>query len=142
MKEKLVNLLAQKQELKQGDVLSTLLFNRYINDLPNVLNKEINNEEDQLHARKLDNVDINNLLFVIDLTKLSWSKYDLLKKISNLENYCEKLGLELNFDKTKVMVFNKKGSTVKHEHKYTYLGFTFIPSGRKHKGIENLLKNV
>ena len=89
-------------------MLSTLLFNRYINDLPNVLNKEINNEEDQLHARKLDNVDINNLLFVIDLTKLSWSKYDLLKKISNLENYCEKLGLELNFDKTKVMVFNKK----------------------------------
>ena len=82
------------------------------------------------------------MLFVIDLTKLSWSKYDLLKKISNLENYCEKLGLELNFDKTKVMVFNKKGSTVKHEHKYTYLGFTFIPSGRKHKGIENLLKNA
>ena len=25
-----------------------------------------------------------------DLTILSWSKYDLQKKISNLENYCEK----------------------------------------------------
>ena len=25
---------------------------------------------------------------------------------------------------------------------YTYLGFTFIPSGKKHKGIENLTNNA
>ena len=85
---------------------------------------------------------------------MSWSKHDIQKKISNLENHCEKWGLELNLDKTKVMIFNKQGSTVK-KHKfyfqgkkieivgqYTYLGFTFIPSGKKHKGIENLLKKA
>ena len=76
--------------LKQGDVLSTLLFNLYINDLPNFSNKENNTEADQPHIPKLDNVTINNILFADDLTILSWSKYDLQKKISNLENYCEK----------------------------------------------------
>ena len=70
-------------------MLSTLLFNLYINDLPEFLNKESNIEEDQLHTPKLDNVAINNLSFADDLTILSWSKYDLQKKISNLGNYCE-----------------------------------------------------
>ena len=73
--------------LKQGDVLSTFLFSLCINDLPDFLNKESNTEEDQLHISKLDNITINNLLFTDDLTILSWSKYDIQKKISNLENY-------------------------------------------------------
>ena len=65
--------------LKQSDVLSTLLFKLYINDLPDFLNKESNTEEDELHTPKLDNVTINNLLFADDLTILSWSKFDLQK---------------------------------------------------------------
>ena len=47
-----------KIELKQSDVLSTLLFNLYINDLPDFLNKENNTEEDQLLTPKLGNVTI------------------------------------------------------------------------------------
>ena len=43
------------------------------------------------------------------MTILSWSKYDLQKKISNLENCCEKWGLGLNLDKTKVMDLTNKG---------------------------------
>ena len=69
-----------KIELKQGDVLSTFLFNLYINYLSRFLNKESNTEEDQLHIPKLDNITINNLLLADDLTILSWSKYDLQKK--------------------------------------------------------------
>ena len=76
-------------------MLSTFLFN-----LPSFLNKESNTEEDHLHISKLDYIPINNLLLADDLTILSWSKYDLQKKVSNLENYCEKWGLELNLDKT------------------------------------------
>ena len=63
------------------DILNTFLFNLYLNDLPDFLNKQSNSDEDQLHIPKLDNVAINNLLFADDLT---WSKYDLQKKISNL----------------------------------------------------------
>ena len=90
MKKKISQSLSTKIGLKQGDVLSTLLFNVYTNDLPDFSNKEINTEEDQLRIPKLDNVAINNLLFVDDFTILSWSKYDLQKKMSNLENCCEK----------------------------------------------------
>ena len=129
-------------------MLSTLPFYLYLNDLADCLKKESNTEEDQPQTPKLDNIAINNSLFADDLTILSWSKYDLQKNLSNLENYSEKWGLELNLDKTKVMIFNKQGSTVK-KHKfcfprrqieiveqYTYLGFTFITSGKKHKVIE------
>ena len=97
--------------LKQGDVLRTFLFNLYINNLSDILNKESDSKEDQLHIPKLDNITINNLLFANDLKILSWSKYHLQKKISNLENYCEKRGLELNLYKTKVVIFNKQRST-------------------------------
>ena len=55
--------------VKQGDVLSALLFNLYMNDLLDLL----------------DNVTINNLLSADDLTILSWSRYDHQKKISNWE---------------------------------------------------------
>ena len=79
-----------KTGLKQGDVLSTLLFNLYTNDLLDILNEGSNSKEEQLHIPKLDNVTINNLLSPDDLSIVSWSKYDLQKKISNLENYCEK----------------------------------------------------
>ena len=49
------------------------------------------------------------------------TKEDLQKKISNLENYCEKQELELNLDKIKVMIFDKKGSTVKN-YKFHFQG--------------------
>ena len=85
---------------------------------------------------------------------LSWSKHDLQKKVTNLENYCAKCGPELNLNKSKVIIFNKKGSTVKKYKfyyqvkeieivkQYTYLRFTFIRLGKKHKRIENFLKKA
>ena len=91
MKGKLVNFLEQKYELSKA--MGPLFFTStsiYINDLPDFLNKESNTEEDQPHTPKLDNVTINDLLFSEDLTILSFPKYDLQKKISNLENCSEK----------------------------------------------------
>ena len=80
---------------------SIFLLNLY-KYLQDFLNKETNTKEDQLHVPKLDNITINNLLFADDLTILSWSKYDLQKKIPILENYFEKWRLELILDKTKI----------------------------------------
>ena len=37
------------------------------------------------------------------------------------------------------MIFNKQGQEIEIVKQYTYLGFTFIPSGKKHQGIENLI---
>jgi len=50
------------------------------------------------------------------------------------------------------VIFNKQGTVIKRQKfffgkseieitdQYTYLGFTFVPSGKKNKGIENLTK--
>ena len=82
-------------------MLSIFLLNLY-KYLQDFLNKETNTKENQLHVPKLDNITINNLLFADDLKILSWSKYDLQKKIPISENYCEKWRLEFILDKTKV----------------------------------------
>ena len=69
-----------------------------------------------------------------------------------LEQYGNDWGLELNLSKTKIMIFNKQGATIRKFNlyfqgqeikvvkQYTYLGFTFIPSRKKHQGIKNLKK--
>ena len=115
---KISQFFSSKIGLKQGDELFSSL-QPFVNELPNFLNKENNTEEDQLHTPKRDNVTKNILLFADDLAILSCSKYDLQNKISNVENYWEKLGLKLNLDKTKVMIFNKQWSTVK-KHKFYF----------------------
>ena len=84
---------------------------------------------------------INKLLFADHLAIFSLSKEDLQKRISTLEQYSNEWGLELNLSKTKIMIFNKQGAAkeiqiliskeIKIVKQYTYLGFTFIPSGKK-----------
>ena len=61
----------------------------------------------------LDDTKINNLLFADDLAIFSLSKEDLQKRISILQQYRNERGLELNISKTKVMMFNKQGATIK-----------------------------
>ena len=135
--------------VKQGDVLSTLLFNIFINDLPNEFQKLKTTEEVVIF-----NEIIHSLLFADDLIILSLNKEDLQTKLDTLNEYCLKWGLKVNTKKTKVMIFNKAGATIK-KHKlkfqgntletasaYTYLGFVFVPSGKPHAGIENLVNKA
>ena len=95
----------------------------------------------------LDETKINNLVFADDLAIFSLSKEDLQKQVSILEQYSNEWGLELNLNKTKIMTFEKQGSIIRKfkfyfqgqeieiVKQYTYLGFTFMPSGKKHQGI-------
>ena len=101
-----------------------------------------------------DGTKINNVLFADDLAIFPLSKEDLQKRILILEQYSNEWGLELNLSKTKIMIFNKQGATIRKfkfyfqgqeieiVKQYTCLGFTFIPSGKKHKGIENLINKA
>ena len=67
--------------LKQGDVLSTILFNIYINDLPRRLLEDSRSPDTVSDIPNLDDTKINNLLFVDDLANFSLSKKDLQKRI-------------------------------------------------------------
>ena len=114
--------------LKQGDVLSTILFNIFINDLPWRLLENSRSSDTINDIPYLDDTKINNLLFVN-------------------EQYSNEWGLELNLSKTKIMIFNKQGATLRKfkfyfqgqeieiAKQYTYLGFKFIPSGKNSKDL-------
>ena len=127
-------------------------FNIYLNDLPRGLLENSQSLDIINDIPYLDDTKINNSLFADDLTIFSLSKEDLQKRISILKQYSNKWGLELNLSKTKIMIFNKQGATIRKFQfyfqeieivkQYTYLGFTFIPSGKKHQGIENLINKV
>ena len=71
--------------LKQGDVLSTILFNIYINDLPRRLPQNSRYSDTINDIPYLDDTKINNLLFADGLAFFSLSKEDLQKRISILE---------------------------------------------------------
>ena len=122
--------------LKQGDVLSTILLNIYINDLSRRLLENSRSPDTVNDLPYLDDTKINNLLFADDLANFSLSKEELQKQISMLEQYSNEWGLELNLSKTKIMIFNKQGQEIEIVKQYTYLGFTFIPSGKKTKELK------
>ena len=115
--------------LKQGDNLSPILFNIYINDLPENLSK---GKTDPI---SINGTEINCLMWADDIIILSESPEGLQNCLNNLDNYCKKWRLEVNKKKTKVMVFNKSGKKLKslkfyfnkyalqNVTQYKYLGF-------------------
>ena len=137
--------------LKQGGILSTIFFNLFINDLPLLLADTSNGD---IQKPKLEDTNINSLLFADDLAIFSVSQKELQNKINTLEEYCYNWGLELTIQNTKIIIFNKHGANIKKfkfyridkeieiAKQYTYLGFTFTPTGKKQVGIDNLINKA
>ena len=120
--------------LKQGCGISPLLFNLFINKLPNIFDQTCD-------PVKLGNKDISSLLWADDLVILSSSPQGLQNAIDKTYTFYEELGLEMNTKKTKVMVFNVRGIKVTNNRfsvgsspleiadNYQYLGMKLKPSG-------------
>ena len=128
--------------LKQGCPLSPLLFNIYINDLV----KYLDNETDTL---KLQGSPISHFLYADDLVLLSTSKDGLQKNLDRLNTFAEDKDLTINTSKSKVMIFNKTGRTIKKHlmvnqvplevvQSFTYLGVDIKASGSFTSAIQNL----
>ena len=99
--------------LKQGDVRSTILFNIYINDFPRRLLEDSRSPDALSDIPYLDDTKINNLMFSDELAIFLLSKKELQKQISILQQRCNEWGLKLNLSKTKIMIFNKHGATIR-----------------------------
>jgi hypothetical protein len=129
--------------IKQGDGLSPVLFNIFINDVCSIFDES----SDPLI---LNNKRISNLLYADDLLLLSQSQTGLQTSLQKLETYCTKWHLEVNTDKSKIMIFSSSGKTPKHTSfslgtktieavkTYKYLGVIISNTGNFNKNSEIL----
>ena len=86
--DKLTPRYSSTKGIKQGDTLSTLLFNIYINDLPAYISKGL------IDSIAIGEARLNSLMFADDLVLISDSNTDLQRSVDNLSTYCTKMGLK------------------------------------------------
>ena len=132
------------QGVRQGCILSPLLFNIFISDLPELLDTPEN------MPAKIDNSkNISCILWADDLVMLSESEGGIRKMLEKLEAFSSKNGLLINEDKSKCMIFNKTGRHIRCNfpcgkliissvREYKYLGFVITPSGEIVTGLKDL----
>ena len=132
------------QGVKQGCILSPILFNIFLSDLQTII------EQPKCAPVKLtDNSSLGCITWTDDLLLLSQSEIGLKNMLLELKSYTEKNGIKLNTKKTKVMIFNKSGRHIRRNtyfggeriettRQYKYLGFMFTPSGEITTGLKDL----
>ena len=96
--------------LKQGEVISPILFSLFmIEDL------ELFLQEDPTCGLSLDEITFILMLFADDMVILGKDRNDLQRSLDLLNSYCNKWGLAVNTEKTKVEVFRKRGGLLNSE---------------------------
>ena len=101
--------------LLQGEVLSPFLFSLFINDL------ELHLQQNADAGLTLDQLSVYLLMFADDAVIFSDSIDGLQSSLNNLESYCLKWNLNVNVDKTKIVVF-RNGGVLGINEKWTYGG--------------------
>ena len=119
--------------VKQGCLLSPLLFSILINKVARKIAEKGRAGYQFITGGK----EIFSLLFADDIVLISMTPSGLQNQINNLKMESEKLGLEVNLNKTKTMAFRGGGYLGKAEkwyfgqekletvNSYKYLGYTF-----------------
>ena len=153
-KIKLIKKLSEKIKIlvgtEQGHVMSPELFKIFILGLTQLLNEHLQN------CPELNGISINHLLWADDLVLMALDPATLQLLINILQNFCQDWGLEVNQDKTQVMIFNKAGRsqekhhlqftlgsrTLQHATTYCYLGMVFTLSGSWQPAMEDRRKKT
>ena len=97
--------------VRQGCVLSPLLFNIYVNDLPRMFDKSCS-------PVMLEELQINCLMYADDILLLSETEEGLKQCIDKLCLYNKKWRLNINESKTKIITFQNGGRTKQLNIKY------------------------
>ena len=131
--------------VRQGCILSPLLFNLYLNDLPQLIS---DSTSDPLLLS--NNTKLNCLLYADDLVLLSSSPQGLQNCLNQLNSWCERWLMQINLKKTKVMIFQKSNKkqqrpdffigdkTIQITQEYHYLGLNLSSNGLFTQAIKTL----
>ena len=129
--------------VRQGCNLSPLLFSLYISDLESYL------ATNTAGSIRLANRNAQLLLFADDLALLADSLKGLQDSIDRLVEFCKTWNLNINIDKTKVVVFNRKqkvhlaplsldNMNLEYVSSYKYLGIILSSNGSLKLAISTL----
>ena len=131
--------------LKQGEVISPMLWALFVEDLEMYLQNNLDS------GISLNEIIIILLLFADDMIIFGNSPVDLQNSLNKLYDYCQNWSLEVNTEKTKIMIFRKKGKPLPHEQFYyngirlenidhfNYLGTVFSYTGNFQHNQEQLI---
>ena len=92
-----------------------MFFSLFIEDLELLL------QNGQCSGLSLDEITFILMLFADDMVMLGKDRGDLQKSFDCLEHYCNKWGLQVNAEETKIFVFRKRGGLLNNES-WTYKG--------------------
>ena len=124
--------------VKQGCLLSPLLFILYINDLHDAIGGGL----------IVAAMNVRLLMYADDIVLVADDRTVLQRMINNLEKYCDYWGMEVNLKKSEVMVFRNggrmsaeenwqyKGEEIKIVNEFNYLGVTLTPKVGFAKHVE------
>ena len=136
-----------KYGLKQGRVLSPILFNLYIDDIKEIFDSSC----DPVCILKKP---LSHFLYADDLALISTTQSGLNNCLAKLEKFSKTWQLELNLSKCKVLVFNYSGKLLKGMkftfngialevvQSYCYLGIDFICCGSFRTARSNLAEKA
>ena len=149
---------ASKIGVRQGDNLSPLLFAIYLNDFEKFLSNHYNGLQNLADIFKVDSCDdeldiylkLFILLYADDTVILAETEDDLQKALDALSEYCMLWHLEVNLDKSKIVIFSRgkitkfrkftyREDVVEVVHDYIYLGTVFNFNNKFNKAINRQL---
>ena len=128
--------------LLQGEKMSPILFSLFLEDL------ELYLQGVEGDGIEIFDMIITLLLFADDIVILAKSPSELQNKLNKLKDYCELYDLKVNCEKTKIVVFRKRGKIKENEKwwyggksieivdKFNYLGTVFYYTGNFSNNFE------